>query len=285
MAINRGNIGINHYNQGFGNRIPFAGGQAMAGIHGRGQFGQMQARGGHIGGFPNNFGGQHMNQRGHHQMMRPGMNMMPNMQGQQGMNMMPNMQGQPNINMPQSIDGVTFEPLNPSNSVRHQPSGMTAAIPNVPPHSVPGTSIEPKSTSVATAPNTNESSHILSSFIQGEKNAHKFYQGLYELAPDEHARSVINRILNNANKRDKFLGLAHTKMTGSTYLAQDVPIIDSRSFSQGVRDAIEIENNAVSELSDLYEKIDNAMYLKTLNVVIQKKILDIISLQQLAIYR
>ena len=199
---------------------------------------------------------------------QPGMNMMQGMQGQPGTNMMPQMQGQPG--MPQAMDGVTFEPLDPM--MRQMMPAMGAQSP------------EPVSAFSGATPSTSDSHNTLSSFIQGEKNAQIFYSDLYELAGDEHARHVISSVRGNADKRRQILSSMYDKMTGGAFPEKDLPIMNSRNFSHGVKMAIETENNTVSEMSDLYEKLDNGMHLKALNAVIQKKITDIISLQQLAIY-
>ena len=317
--FNRGNMGMNHYNQGYGQQMPFAGRHAMAQPYG-GRPMQQPSR----GGYPNNFGPQQnmgargnfrlpplinpamQNQQGmnmmHGMQGRAGMNMMPGMQGQAGMNMMQGMQGQAGMNMapgmqgvpgqqgmpgqvgvPQSAGDVTFEPHNPA---MHQ---MTSpANPSATPLAANTNSQNPILTGTPSAgaqQSAGTHADTISTFIQGEKNAAIFYPELRGLANDEYARSVIGRIADNADKRRRFLNTVYNKMTGGNYTEKDLPIIKSESFSQGIRMAIEIENNTLREMSDLYDKIDNGMHLKSLNSVIQKKIMDIISLQQLAMYQ
>ena len=299
MAINRGNIGMNYYNSGYGApQMPFAGNRAMMQGHGMSgrQFGAAQSQKGYPMGYQNNFGMQQMqngrsglrlpplinpaNQAG---ALPPGMNMMQGIQNQAGMNMMPGMQNQAGMNMmqgmqslPQGADGVTFEPYNPSQHQMPQTPMSPTSAPN------PIASHAPQSTPSPSS--TNDTEQILISFIQGEKNANSFYLNLCDLAQDEHTRSVISLISNNAEKRKQSLGMIHNKMTGNSYSEKDLSIISCDSLSQGIKAAIEIENGSLRELSDLYEKLDNGMHLKSLNSVIQKKISDIISLQQLAMY-
>jgi len=349
--MNHGNIKMNYTNQGYAGRM---GNPAMMQAQGRGQFGGFSN--GYTNGLPGAGRHQFMNHGYGRQMMRPGMNMgqnmqgqmgqrgmnmmpnmqrqmnpmgqmpqmnqmpqqgmnmMPNMQGQmnpmgqmpqmnqmpqQGMNMMPNMQGQmnqanpmgqmpqPNMNpIPQvnhssqptptqSIDGVTFEPYNPT---AHQPQ---AAIPNI----TPPTTRNDENPSSATQPQfiENESARILSNFIQGEKNAQSFYSELAELAGSKQAQRVIAQILDNTDRRRKFFGALYNRISGGAYSEKDLPVIKSHNFSHGVRMAIEIETGTIREMADLYEKFDNGASQRTFNSLIQKKMADVISLQMLLV--
>jgi len=308
--MNRFNMGMNYNNQGYAGRMGSPAMQFMNQGHGR----QMMRP------------GMNMRQNMQGQMGQRGMNMMPNMQGQigqrgmnmmpgmqnhmnqmpqQGMSMMPNMQGQmsqmnqmsqPNMNqMPntqsqtnhlpqpgnsQSIDGVTFEPYNPAgySPTGHQPQATT---PNI----TPPTTGNDENPSFTTPPQSAESdsARILSNFIQGEKNAHRFYSELAELADSKHAQRVIARIQGNTDKRRKFFCSLYNRMSGMAYSEKDLPIIKSHNFTHGLRTAIEIETDTIMEMADLYEKFENGASQRTFNSLIQKKIADVISLQMLLV--
>ena len=176
----------------------------------------------------------------------------------------------------QSMGPVTFEPYNPAQHPASQPfmparaGSAPSSMPSMPP-------------AAPLAAGSNSYGAILSNFIQGEKNAAYFYTELSGFAKDEYSRTVLNQIADNASGRKLLLDSLYTKITGTQNPARDVPVIKSPNFRQGIRAAVTIENNTVKEMSALYDQIENGMQLKSLNSVIQKKLVDINALQQIAI--
>jgi len=184
---------------------------------------------------------------------------------QQPMQQQP-MAQQPPGQMPQQMGPVTFEPYNP---------GQPFANPAAP--------INPAAPAIATGQDNSVAS-TLSNFIQGEKNAALFYNELHRFAGDEYSRNILHRVADNANGRKTLLNSLYSKVTGSAHSDKDTPIMKSTNLRDGIRAAIEVEHNTVRDMSALYDQIENGAQLKSLNSVIQKKLADIIALQQIAIY-
>ncbi|MCL2565553.1 MAG: hypothetical protein FWE24_07080 [Defluviitaleaceae bacterium] len=240
---------------------------------------QMQGNRQFQGGYQNNFRLPNL--------INQGNQFQGTMQGH-GMNPM-NPMGQ--INPMSSMNQMNqMNPMNPMSAAQQpmQPAGPVAFEPYNPAEHVntglpPAMGVNsPAMSNTGTASNSHSST--ISGFIQGEGNAFRFYTNLSEFARDTETRSTLSRIADNAGNRKLILGSLYSKMTGAAYTEKDVPIMKCGNLRHSIKEAIEIENNVVKEMSDLYDQIENGMHLKSLNSVIQKKIVDIIALQQLAIY-
>jgi len=287
---------MNYYNQGqmqgYGRQMGHQTGRQMP-YHNPYQAGmQMHGNRQFQGGHPNNFRlPQLINQGNQFQGQMPGMNptnFMQPTQPMQPMNPMHPMHPMHPMNpmnpaLPmqnqtaqQPMGPVTFEPYNPAENT-HMPSNTA-----LPPNMGANNPIQPPISPVS-APAGSSNSAAISAFIQGESNAFRFYSELRELGRDGETRAALSRVADNASGRKALLGSLYNKMTGTSHTEKDLPIMKSTNLRQGIRTAIEIENNTVREMSALYDQIDNGMHLKSLNSVIQKKLIDILSLQQLII--
>ena len=269
-------MSMNYYNQaqGYGRQMgqqmrrqmpyhnQYHGGMQM---HGNRQF---------QGGYPNNFRlPQLINQNNQFQAQTPGINPMNPMQSMNPMQPMNPMNPAQFIPAAQQPAGpVTFEPYNPA---EHTAQGS-----QFPQYMGADNTMPPP----VNAPSVSSNASVISGFIQGEGNAFRFYSELREFTRDVQTRTTLNHIADNANNRKLMLGSLYNKMTGASHAEKDVPILKSNNLRQGIKEAIEIENNTLREMSALYDQIENGMHLKSLNSVIQKKLADIITLQQLAIY-
>jgi len=293
-----GNMGMN-YNQGYGRQLPYHNqNYGRMPMYGNQQF---QRPGGYP--TPSAFGAQAaMAQNNFRQQgamngalrQQPGMSGINPMQGAAGMVGMQGIQGMmppspsqgmnPMQGAQQPMGPITFEPYNPSQN----------ATASVPANNMETANMFPAAASSAVSPTgtglnnptsgNNGFAPAISDFIQGEKNAALFYLELNRFAKDEYSRSALAQMSDSANNRKLLLSSVYSKMIGQAYSEKDVPIMKSTNLREGLRTAIEIENNTVKEMSALYDQIENSMHLKSLNSVIQKKLADIITLQQIAIY-
>jgi len=302
-------MGMNYYNQGYGRSMPYPGQN-----HGRMPMqanNQFQRQGMHPSAFgagspmaQNNFRYQNPMNQAPQQMGMQGMNNMQGMNGMQSMQGMNGMQGvqgmhpsagmanipgqggiqaTPNPNMlgnapqtPAPIGPVTFEPYNPA-----QQAAQTPVLPTMDgSNHLTGNPIS----APAIGQGGSNFSADISNFIQGEKNAALFYIELCKFTKDEYIRNKLGEISDNAKARKSLLSSLYTKISGSSYVEKDTPIMKSSSLLHGLKEAVEIENNTVKELSALYDSIENGMHLKSINSLIQKKLADIIFLQQIAFY-
>lgn len=176
--------------------------------------------------------------------------------------------------MRQYDPSIQFESFNPgitagAGEIQAQ---TPAAAPIEPPGPVTEENGEPRAFSGALTATALDS---LARHIQDERNGTVFYGYLAGIARDDKKRSLLAEIIEGTKKNRNAFNEIYKSFSGAVYEIHETQVEASASFAAGVRQAVTEESMALHELADLYEKLEGAQNLKTLNAVIIRKIGDI----------
>ena len=114
----------------------------------------------------------------------------------------------------------------------------------------------------------------LAHLAQDERNAQIYYRHLAESAPREDFKAVIHNMSELCRERTNMHSSLSARLYGRDFSPEDAEINTQISFEEGVAWAMAEETKAMRTLSELLVQLDDAEAVRTLQNMINRKMVD-----------
>lgn len=207
-------------------------------------------------------------------------------------------------NMPQNNRGQSFMGQNPmgQNPMGQNPMGQNLMMQNlmgqnpmgqnpmnVNPQQTPGVSFEPidektlqeiqagfnkQDSKLENAPHieNNKILENIQSFAQNERNSSIFYKYLSTAAHSSNHRRLLERMSDESLANSNEYNMIYKSISGEENSVKETGIDNEVKFNQGIQWAIEVESEALRELSDIFEDVQSEKNQKKINSLLYKKV-------------